>query len=707
MDKNGVSLIGNEDMDGIKVWVANNTPIPVSIEGGGASGGSSLPSKKPKIMPGIDGGSFSTLTTLEDIIPNGFMLLHNDLMSLIKALGGDGEGGGGGGFSIAGAAGVGAALGAGAVGVVKGLFSGFGDESQKHLETIAEKLNLGLTVEDFEDDPDIEAIQKDSFKSYLKAYYAEQVASMAGQAVGSFVSSAAVSAITGVVGGLLEAIGLKEEGPEDKLESMATELDKDFTIEDIKSDSILMEEILGVQKDMFVAYLKTYYAAQISEMAGEAAGNLVGGALKGIASGLVEGTIGTLVSIFTGRKEEPDSLALIAEQLTAQIDVDAMAEDQAVKDEQKKSVIQYLKLYYQAQINEMGAEMVGDTISSTLKESIKGVFTGILGGVFSIFGGDKEKQDEQAGSLSEIVEKIDATLNADDYIGDPDVVAAQKDSVLKYLKVYYDAQVAELAGEGVGKTVGAAIEGFMDSVSGIISGIFGGRDQEEEKTHLQEVVDTITENIKASDYTSDETVLQLQRNTVLEYLRIYYNSQIEELQSSSEKSWFADVLGDLGDAVGGFFSGLFGKEEEQTPFMKAINQILVIDPNKYKDLPEIDQTIEDHIVTAIGLVLDEQNEAILDYFSGDVDGKTKDALKDFRSAYNAAFARSINSINMSNLTANIGKDPIGDISRTVTTINIRLLNILNGVNDILAAIPPLIPVSVPVSTTTDEELLEA
>lgn len=702
MDKNGVSLIGNEDMDGIKVWVANNTPIPVSIEGGGASGGSSLPSKKPKIMPGIDGGSFSTLTTLEDIIPNGFMLLHNDLMSLIKALGGEGEGGSGTGFSITSAAGVGAALGAGVVGVVKGLFSGFGDESQRHLEEIAEKLNLGLTVEDFEDDPDIRAIQVDSFKTYLKAYYNEQIAAMSGQAVGSFVSSAAVSAITGVVGGLLEVVGLKEV---DKLESMATELDKDFTIEDIKSDDILMGEILDVQKDMFVSYLKTYYAAQISEMAGETAGNLVGGALKGIVRGLVEGTIGTLVNIFTGKKEELDSLALIAEQLTAQIDVDAMAREQAVKDEQKKSVVQYLKLYYQAQINEMTADTVGSTISNTLSETIKGLFTGILGGVFSIFGGN-DKKDEQASNLSAVVTAIDETLNASDYLDDPDVKDAQKNAVLKYLTVYYNAQIAELAAEGIGSTVGAAIEGFVDSVSDIISGVFGLRDKESEKSHLQEVVDGITENIRASDYTSDESVLSLQKSTVLEYLRIYYNSQIEELQESSDKGWFADMLTGMGEAIGGFFTSLFGKEE-QSPFMAAVSEIMNINPNDYKNIPEIEAEIRDHIVTAIGIVLDEQNAAIVDWFSGSIDDDTKNSLKDFRKAYNAAFTRSIGSIDMRGLTGDLSKNSMDDIVGKMNVITIRLGGIQKTVNNILEAIPPLIPVSVPVSTTTDEELLEA
>lgn len=692
MDKNGVSLIGNEDMDNIKVWVSNTTPIPVTF----SDTGSKESKKKSRILPGINASTFASLTTLEDIIPNGFMLLHNDLTALLEKLGAGGKGEA---LSTASATGVGAALGAGAAGLVKGLFSGFGDDSQKHLEEIAEKLNMGLTVEDFEDDPDIRAIQIDSFKSYLKTYYAEQIAAMAGQAAGSFVSEAVVSAITGVVGGLLEAVGLKDEGPASKLESIATDLDASFTTETITSDETAMSQVRQIQKDSMVTYLKTYYAAQISGMAGETVGNAFGG----LAKGLIEGTIGTLFNIFTDRDDEATSLAKIAETLTSMINTTELAKEKEVQDVQRNSIIQYLKLYYQSQIN----EMAGDTIASTLHETIKGVLVGVLGGVFSIFSGGKK--DEQANSLATIVSTLDSNLSATDYTNDDDVKKAHRDAVVNYLKIYYAAQISELAAEGVGKTVGAALEGFVDSVSNIISGIFGGRDQEEEKTHLQTIVDDITRNIKAEDYTSDETVLRLQRNTVLEYLRVYYNAQLSELKASSDKGWFGNLLENAGESIGGFFSGLLGKDK-QSPFLDAVNSIISIDPNQYRDLPEIKAEIGSHLVDAIKIVLDEQNTAIADWFSGDVDRDTQKALKDFRNAYNAAFTSSVGSIDMSNLFggAQSNKDSnVISIKDKVTTINIRLLNILNAINELNAKLPAVTVVPVPAgSQNEDLDLLE-
>lgn len=714
MDKNGVSLIGNEDMDGIKVWVANNTPIPVSIEGGGASGGSSLPSKKPKIMPGIDGGSFSTLTTLEDIIPNGFMLLHNDLVALAKKL--ESKSGIGGLLSTAGAAGFGSALGAGAAGFVEGFSSGLSDDSASHLEGIADDLNMKLTAADFEGDPDIEAVQKEAFKTYLKTYYSEQTAAMAGQAVGSFVSEAVVSSMTGIVDGMLESLGLKEKEIKDKLLSLADVIDEDFTIDDLTSDEVLMKEILDTQKSMFATYLKVYYAAQIADMGGETVGNAVGGFLQGTAEGLIKGTIGALVNIFTGRKEEAESLAEIAEQLTLDMNTAELARDKEIRDEQRKSVIQYLKLYYQAQINEMSAETMGSDISDTISAGINGVVGGVLGGIggviggviggiFSWFSGDGKKKT-QSNSLALIVEDIEAATKASDFTDDADVKLAQKTAIVNYLTVYYASQVSQMTIDGFSNTVGAGIEGFVDSVKGIISGVFGLRDQEAEKTHLQEVVDDITENIKASDYTSDATVVGLQKSTVLEYLRVYYSAQVDELQASSEKGWFTDLLTNAGEAIGGFLSGLFGKEK-QSPFLQAVAKVMEIDVEKYKNMPEVEDEISDHITDAIKLILDEQNEAIVDWFKGDIDGETEKALKNFRTAYNEAFRRSIGSIDMRGLTGDLSDNTMDDIVGKMNVITIRLGGIQRTVNDILEAIPPIIPVSVPVSTTTDEELLEA
>ena len=702
MDKNGVSLIGNEDMDNIKVWVSNTTPIPVTF----SDSGSKESKKKSRILPGINASTFASLTTLEDIIPNGFMLLHNDLQLLIENL----SKSKGGGFGTALSAGaIGGVVGSAASGLISGLFSGLGDKSKDHLAQIADELNMDLTADDFRGIPEVEQVQKESFINYLKMYYMEQIAAMAGQAVGSFASSAVITFFEDTLNALFGAFN-KDKEPElpGKLESIAIELDKDLTLEYVSSDSELMEQVRTEQKKAVLNYIKVYYAEQVAGMAGKTAGSFVGG----IFSGLIEGTIGTLVDIFTGRKEEATSLAKIAEELTNSIKVSDYASNEEVLEVQKNAIVNYLKVYYAAQISELTADTIGSTISGALSSTITGLISGVIGGVFGIFAGNDK---EQSSKLGEIAEELTANMKSSDYINDDGVKEAQRNAVVSYLKVYYASQVAELGAEGVGSTIGTAISTTITTAAkGIINGIFsifGGEKEAESSTQtskLQDIVKSLDNNLKAEDYVDDSAILDIQKQAIISYVKLYYDLQIDELENDN-KNWLGDALGKLGEGIGNFFSGLFGKKES-SPFMNAVQDIINIDSSKFKNMPEINSVIKNHLIEAISAVLNEQNEAILNWFSGDVDESTKDSLKDFRKAYNAAFTSSIGSVDMSNLFGGgqSNKDSnVISIKDKVTTINIRLLNILNAINELNAKLPAVTVVPVPAgSQNEDLDLLE-
>lgn len=702
MDKNGVSLIGNEDMDNIKVWVSNTTPIPVTF----SDSGSKESKKKSRILPGINASTFASLTTLEDIIPNGFMLLHNDLQLIIENLSKSKSGG----FGTALSAGaIGGVVGSAASGLISGLFSGLGDKSKDHLAQIADELNMDLTADDFRGIPEVEQVQKESFINYLKMYYMEQIATMAGQAVGSFASSAVITFFEDTLNALFGAFN-KDKEPElpGKLESIAIELDKDLTLEYVSSDSELMEQVRTEQKKAVLNYIKVYYAEQVAGMAGKTVGSFVGG----IFSGLIEGTIGTLVNIFTGRKEEATSLAKIAEELTNSIQVADYASNEEVLEVQKNAIVNYLKVYYAAQIAELTTDTIGSTISGALSSTITGLISGVIGGVFGIFAGNDK---EQSSKLGEIAEELTANMKSSDYINDDGVKEAQRNAVVSYLKVYYASQVAELGAEGVGTTIGTAISTTITTAAkGIINGIFsifGGEKEAESSTQtskLQDIVKSLDNNLKAENYADDSAILDIQKQAIISYVKLYYDLQIDELENDN-KNWLGDALGKLGEGIGNFFSGLFGKKES-SPFMNAVQDIINIDSSKFKNMPEIDSVIKNHLIEAISAVLNEQNEAILNWFSGDVDNGTKDALKDFRKAYNAAFTSSVGSIDMSNLFggAQSNKDSnVSSIKDKVTTINIRLLNILNAINELNAKLPAVTVVPVPAgSQNEDLDLLE-
>ena len=275
---NGLTSIlkgsGNDSIDGINVYVTNSTAIPVedenlktflqnqglNISSGQASGSSSI---NVKMDPSPS--DFTSMKSLNEIVPNGFILIHNDIEDLKEVLGS--SGGSGGGLSsllkggIGGLGGIaGNFLGGAAVGLAQGLFTGIiGDKTQEHMQGIADELNLDLTVDDFRGDPEVEAAQHDAFIQYLKVYYAEQSAAMAGQVVGSFVSETLKSTIKGVLKAAWELLPFTKEGPAGSLETIATELDKELTYESIKSNAETMEEVKQVQADSVVSYLKVYY----------------------------------------------------------------------------------------------------------------------------------------------------------------------------------------------------------------------------------------------------------------------------------------------------------------------------------------------------------------------------------------------------------------------------------------------------------------
>ena len=372
---NGLTSIlkgsGNDSIDGINVYVTNSTAIPVedenlkaflqnqglNISSGQASGSSSI---NVKMDPSPS--DFTSMKSLNEIVPNGFILIHNDIEDLKEVL--SSSGGSGGGLSsllkggIGGLGGIaGNFLGGAVVGLAQGLFTGvFGDKTTDHMQDIIDELNMDLIADDFRGDPEVEAAQHDAFIQYLKVYYSEQTASMAGAATGSFISETVVSAVKGILKGAFEILTLGAFDPASKLESIATELDKELTYESIRSNSEAMKEVKQIQADSVISYLKWYYQAQINEIGGESVGNAIGGALKGILNGVIEGIFGSFLDLFGVNNEVPEKLEDIAIKLTENINPDDFKDDPEVVETQRNAVLKYLKWYYQAQINELSGE---------------------------------------------------------------------------------------------------------------------------------------------------------------------------------------------------------------------------------------------------------------------------------------------------------------------------------------------------------------
>lgn len=569
MDKNGVSLSNpkTEDMENIQVYVANTTPIPVTSEefkdlvsylkkedtGEGS---------KVKINPNITLDTFKSLTTLEEIIPNGFVLLHNDLIALMGSKEGSG---GGGGFNLSSIAkGLGAGLGVAAVAaggaVLESLFNGTDSETQKHMEEIITELNLELTADDFRGDPEVERIQRESFLQYLKTYYLQQTMALAGSAVGSALGEAVSSLIDSTFGKLIDLATGKEEAPS-KLAIIAEELDKGLTYESIASDTAMMDQVKVVQRNAVINYLKAYYYGQVAELVGATVGDTLGGAigntLKGAFSGLIEGTLGTVLSLFGKNKKEDDpeadKLATIAETLTGLIDANDYVNDEQIKEVQKKAIVNYLKAYYAGINSKLTTENIGDTISNTLSEGISGVVEGVIGGVFSIFGKkEEEAEDPQITKIQSVVNTLVNNIKAEDYIGDSDIIAAQKTAILEYVKLYYAAQTSELLGETGGNIAANFLGSIGEGINRFFTNLFGGDKSEETVDNFTYAVSEIIK-IDPTQFTQDSSLNDIKKKYLFQAAEAILAKENEAIISNYKADRVGDGFeGRVKEALSGF-----------------------------------------------------------------------------------------------------------------------------------------------------------
>ena len=532
---NGLTSIlkgsGNDSIDGINVYVTNSTAIPVedenlktflqnqglNISSGQASGSSSI---NVKMDPSPS--DFTSMKSLNEIVPNGFILIHNDIEALKKVTE-SGRGSSSGLFGSLTSGGIGGLVGGAVAGLAQGLFTGFiGDKTTDHMTSIIDELNMDLTADDFRDDPEVEAAQHDAFIQYLKVYYLEQSASMAGKAVGSFVSEAISTAITETIGKLATAVSGKEDQKSpDKLADIANKIDESLTYEKVISDEGTLAEIEEVQKKAVIQYLKLYYAAQESEMAGETVGNFVGSAIgstvEGIFSGLIGGVFGSFAKLLGKDTEyqeaQAGTLESIAQKLTSNIDVDELSKDDEILGIQKTSVKDYLKVFYDSMTSELRSESVGNQIGETLSSTITSFFGGLFEGVASLFG-KKDEPDPNSfqGKMQTIITNLITSINTSELSENESLIDIQKTAVEDYVSTYFQLQSSVIKGNeayGIAGILSDVPKDITDSIKDSLIDVF------QSETVQANLVSSITSGItfKPLDYL--EINVDAERQSVL------------------------------------------------------------------------------------------------------------------------------------------------------------------------------------------------
>ena len=485
-------------------------------------------------------------SSITQVIPAGFLLLHSDLQELIKSK----KGGGGGGLSmgldlvsiVGGAfAVVGAAVIAGSI--VKGLFKGTSEDTDNHLNDIITELNNRLTASDLANDPRVQEAQLEAFIGYLRAYYMQQSASMLVSGVLEGVGAGAGKAINSFFS---NAFG-KAEDSASPLQVKLNEIIDEIAVNIDNTRYLPGGAAWGtIEKETDIAvaaYLATYFATQTVSMGvdnvASGVGEALGGAIKGIFTGL-----------FGKKEKDPleQTLDKILSHISETIPIENYGyENTVIQKEVDIAVAAYIATYFAAQATSMAV----DTVTSGAGEALGGAIKGFFTGLFKKKGETAEKDPLQS-KLLEIINNIVTGLKVEDYTLSNKVIKTETDIAIgAFIATYFATQTASLmtkeAASAIGDTAGSVIR---KSVGGLFKGLFSNTT---ESNPLQSALLAIAENVgndlkaHATDYGLSDPIIKTEAEVALKaFLATYFAEQTAALTVS-------EAGGALGTAIGGFF----------------------------------------------------------------------------------------------------------------------------------------------------------
>lgn len=513
-------------------------------------------------------------SSITQVIPAGFLLLHSDLQELIKSK----KGGGGGGFSmgldlvsiVGGAfAVVGAAVIAGSI--IKGLFKGTSEDTDNHLNDIITELNNELTASDLANNPQVKEAQLEAFTGYLKAYYLQQSASMLVSGVLEGVGAGAGKAINSFFS---NAFG-KAEDSASPLQVKLNEIIDEIAVNIDNTRYLPGGAAWGtIEKETDIAvaaYLATYFATQTASMAVDNVASGVGEAIGGAINGLFKG-------LFGKKDENKDPLEQTLDKILSHISETIPIENYGyentvIQKEVDIAVAAYIATYFAAQSTSMAV----DTVTSGAGEALGGAIKGFFTGLFKKKGETAEKDPLQS-KLLEIINNIVTGLKVDDYTLSNKVIKTETDIAIgAFITTYFATQTASLAtkeaASAIGDTAGSVIR---KSVGGLFKGLFSNTT---ESNPLQSALLAIAENVgndlkaHATDYGLSDPIIKTEAEVALKaFLATYFAEQTAALTVSESG-------GALGTAIGGFlrsgitdmFKNIVGKKNA---FQEAVETVI-------------------------------------------------------------------------------------------------------------------------------------
>ena len=576
-------------------------------------------------------------SSITQVIPAGFLLLHSDLQELIKSK----KGGGGGGFSmgldlvslVGGAfAVVGAAVIAGSI--IKGLFKGTSEDTDNHLNDIITELNNELTASDLANNPQVKEAQLEAFIGYLKAYYMQQSASMLVSGVLEGVGAGAGKAINSFFS---NAFG-KAEDSASPLQVKLNEIIDEIAVNIDNTRYLPGGAAWGtIEKETDIAvaaYLATYFATQTASMAVDNVASGVGEAIGGAINGLFKG-------LFGKKDENKDPLEQTLDKILSHISETIPIENYGyentvIQKEVDIAVAAYIATYFAAQATSMAV----DTVTSGAGEALGGAIKGFFTGLFKKKGETAEKDPLQS-KLLEIINNIVTGLKVDDYTLSNKVIKAETDIAIgAFITTYFATQTASLAtkeaASAIGDTAGSVIR---KSVGGLFKGLFSNTT---ESNPLQSALLAIAENVgndlkaHATDYGLSDPIIKTEAEVALKaFLATYFAEQTAALTVSESG-------GALGTAIGGFFrSGITDMFKnivgKKNAFQEAVETVIesitankILEANGGELTKYATEKIASNAKTSIGILaqnmFDEEVSNITSKYSSSLSKKDVNAI---------------------------------------------------------------------------------
>lgn len=552
-----------KDMEGLEVYIRGAIPLDLSEKLTQSIENITLNSTNIELAlsgalfgQGSRGKAISPTGSLDDlkkgglinVIPNGFLLLHNDIIKLAGDSSETSEGGSSKGTTsflsdfvkgFAGAAGV--AAGAAAA---LALFNG-GSGPSDSLREVIDAVDADMHPEDYIEDPEVIETKRKAVLGYLKMYYAGQIASLAGEAIGNTAASAITSLVEGTFGKLINFIKGKEDSPEaTSLEAIVNELDRSLGLEDLglAEGGEHREMVVKEKRIATVAYLTAYYVGQVTSAIGKGAA----GAVADTVSELVGGTLNKLYKKLTGQDVEASSLEAFVKTLDGSMTLEELGlaaggeHREAVVKEKRLATVAYLTAYYTGQVTSAMGKAVAGAIGDTVAELVGGT----LRKLFNKLKGD----DADTNSLEGFVKVLDKEMSLDELglsAGGENrdkITKVQTNAVVEYLKAYYAAQTDSLIGKNMGASVG---ESAAEAVKGFFTGLFGKKKDSENSdpflTSVQTIIDNVGATITPERFTYDKnaSIKAAVDESVAGYVKVFLDEEkkalIESIDSANLK----------------------------------------------------------------------------------------------------------------------------------------------------------------------------